>query len=63
MEAVLKKCCHCKIKLPLNCFYKNKTNKTGLQRAYNTCRNKYYKKNKDKLFSDVTCHCGKCVYR
>ncbi len=42
---VLKKCCHCKIEVPLNYFYKNKTTKDGLHRSCNICRNEYYKNN------------------
>jgi hypothetical protein len=58
----LKKCCHCKNELPLNCIYKNKTKKDDLNRECNTCKNEYYKKNKDKLFPRVDCDCGKTIY-
>jgi hypothetical protein len=57
--AVLKKCNHCKIELPLNCFCKDRTTKDGFHGAYKTCKNEYYKNNKDKLFPKVDCSCGK----
>lgn len=63
MEAVLKKCCHCKIELPLNCIYKNNKTKDGLHRAYKSCKTEYYKNNKDKLFPKVDCVCGKTFYK
>jgi hypothetical protein len=59
MEAVLKKCFHCKIEQPLSCFYKNNTTKDGLHRVCKICKNEYYKENKDKLFPKIPCSYGK----
>ncbi len=61
--AVLKKCCHCRIEQPLSGFYKNNKTKGGLHRARKSCKNEYYKKNKDKLFPKVECDCGKTMYK
>jgi len=44
-----KRCCHCKIIKPLDCFSKNKSKKDGKQSRCKECRKKYYEKNKDKI--------------
>ncbi len=59
----LKKCCHCKNKQQLTCFYKNKSLKDGLHLMCKMCKNEYYSKNKEKLFPKITCSCGKTLYK
>ncbi len=59
----IKKCCRCRTEQPLTNFYSNKSVKDGLQRECNTCRQEYYKKNKEKLFPKVICTCQRIIYK
>lgn len=49
----MKTCSKCKIEKPLNQFSKDNTSKDGYQYNCKACRNKYYKKNKDRIILQI----------